>query len=97
MVRFKTGKTETPVGNDFSLALYFIKDAAISFFSESGTFLENKENVTASSFRYHKCLLKVKKPALATPVRISRAFSGIPKASDHLQKHLQHFGHSTKP
>ncbi|GBO46877.1 hypothetical protein AVEN_258611-1, partial [Araneus ventricosus] len=30
------------------------------------TFLENKENVTASPVKYHKCLLKVKGAARAT-------------------------------
>ncbi|GBM18528.1 hypothetical protein AVEN_252302-1 [Araneus ventricosus] len=85
---------DTPVGSDFSLALYFIKNAAISFFSETDSFLENKENVTASSVKYFKCLLKVKRPALATSG--SRTCSGTPKVSDHLQEHLQHLGHSTK-
>ncbi|GBN52588.1 hypothetical protein AVEN_30733-1 [Araneus ventricosus] len=50
----------TPVGRDFSLALYLVKDAAIFFFSESDIFLENKENVTASSVKYNKCQLNVK-------------------------------------
>ncbi|GBM87898.1 Cytochrome P450 1A1 [Araneus ventricosus] len=40
---------------------------AIPFSIESDTFLENKENFTASSVKYHKCLLKVKMAARATP------------------------------
>ncbi|GBM18278.1 hypothetical protein AVEN_100501-1, partial [Araneus ventricosus] len=56
----------TPVGSDFSLAFYFIKDSEI-FFSESDTFLENKKYVTAPSDKYHKCPLNVKRSALATP------------------------------
>ncbi|GBL74824.1 hypothetical protein AVEN_243673-1 [Araneus ventricosus] len=34
--------------------------------AESDTFLENKENATTSSVKYHKCLLKFKSAARAT-------------------------------
>ncbi|GBN44698.1 hypothetical protein AVEN_44806-1 [Araneus ventricosus] len=36
------------------------------FFSQSDTFLENKESVTASSVNYEKCLLKTKRAAFPT-------------------------------
>ncbi|GBO08517.1 Homeobox protein Nkx-6.1 [Araneus ventricosus] len=55
------------LGLNWELLSFQELKVSATFFSESGTFLE-KKYVTASSVKYHKCLLEVKRPALTTPV-----------------------------